>query len=202
MQGVTLSMEKQIKLFRKTVEEYLPSHFGAAELRKYLSKSIFLVIVGSNDYSHNYLSNQYKSSQIYDMKQFSDLLLDNLQSQLLVIKSSLSPRSDDVVRVTSCVFNYIYACMQDNLYHLGARKFVVFEMDAILGCEPETVKPSKCGKRVNSYIETYNHKLGVMLQRATKSVRNATFVLGKRYQLMNDLVANPTRFGESDPLPN
>ncbi len=85
MQEVTLSMEKQIELFRKTVQEYLPSHFSSAiELKDYLSKSIFLVIIGSNDYSHNYLSTQYNSSRIYDMKQFADLLTYYLKQQLLV----------------------------------------------------------------------------------------------------------------------
>ena len=85
MQEVTLSMEKQIELFRKTVQEYLPSHFSSAiELKDYLSKSIFLVIIGSNDYSHNYLSTQYNSSRIYNMKQFADLLTYGLEQQLQV----------------------------------------------------------------------------------------------------------------------
>uniref|UniRef100_A0A2N9FIK5 SGNH hydrolase-type esterase domain-containing protein n=1 Tax=Fagus sylvatica TaxID=28930 RepID=A0A2N9FIK5_FAGSY len=174
-QEVTLSMEKQIELFRKTVQEYLPSHFSSAiELKDYLSKSIFLVIIGSNDYSHNYLSTQYNSSRIYNMKQFADLLTYGLEQQL------------------------------QELYLLGARKFVVFEIDA-MGCEPAFLQIEKsnpkCSEKVNSYIGTYNHKLGVMLERVGKAVVNSTFVLAKRYQIMNDLVANPTRYGESSSLP-
>lgn len=85
VQGVTLSMEKQIGLFRKTVQEYLPLLFrNADELRNHLSKSIFLVIVGNNDYSQNYLSSQYNSSRTYNMKQFADLLVYDLDQQLQV----------------------------------------------------------------------------------------------------------------------
>ena len=90
------------------------------------------------------------------------------------------------------------------LYLLGARKFVVFEIDA-MGCEPAFLQIEKsnpkCSEKVNSYIGTYNHKLGVMLEKVGKAVFNSTFVLAKRYQLMNDLVANPTRYGESSSLP-
>lgn len=93
MQGVVnLSMEKQIELFRKTVQDYLPRLFSnEAELRNHLSKSIFLVVVGSNDYSLNYLSSQYNTSRIFNMVQFADSLVYYLQTQLQV-KSSFSSR--------------------------------------------------------------------------------------------------------------
>lgn len=82
------------------------------------------------------------------------------------------------------------------MYRLGARKYVVFEIDPI-GCEPVFLKAkTKCAEKVNSYVATYNHKLGVMLEGLGKALRNSTFVLGKRFQLMEDLLANPTRYGK------
>ncbi|KAG6635006.1 GDSL esterase/lipase 7-like [Carya illinoinensis] len=169
---VNLSMEKQIELFRKTVQEYLPRLFTKeAELRNHLSKSIFLVVVGSNDYSLNYLSSQYNTSRIFNMVQFADSLVYYLQTQL------------------------------QDLFSLGARKFVVFEIEPV-GCKPaflQTVNSkAQCAEKVNSYIASYNHKLGVMVQ--SMRLRNTTFVLAKRYQFMNDLMANPTRYGLKDSV--
>ena len=85
-----------------------------------------------------------------------------------------------------------------DLYTVGARKFLVFEIDA-MGCEPAFYEKqkNKCSDKLTSYISTYNHKLEVELQILAKTVRGAIFALAKRYQLMYDLVANPTRYGES-----
>ena len=85
-----------------------------------------------------------------------------------------------------------------DLYTVGARKFLVFEIDA-MGCEPAFYEKQKneCSDKLTSYISTYNHKLEVELQILAKTVRGAIFALAKRYQLMYDLVANPTRYGES-----
>lgn len=90
--------------------------------------------------------------------------------------------------------------MQD-LFSFGARKFVVFEIDPI-GCKPaflQTVNSkAQCTEKVNSYIASYNHKLGVMVQ--SMPLRNTTFVLAKRYQFMKDLTANPTHYGKQTCL--
>ena len=85
-----------------------------------------------------------------------------------------------------------------DLYTVGARKFLVFEIDA-MGCEPAFYEKqkNKCSDKLTSYISTYNHKLEVELQILAKTVRGAIFALAKRYQLMYDLVANPARYGES-----
>ncbi|KAK4568892.1 hypothetical protein RGQ29_004349 [Quercus rubra] len=170
--GVFLSMDRQVELFKKTAQEYLPTLFGNPdELKDYLSKSIFLVVIGRNDYTQNFLSPKYNSSSKWSMKQFAEIIVDELGSKIL------------------------------DLYTVGARKFLVFEIDA-MGCEPAFYEKQKneCSDKLTSYISTYNHKLEVELQILAKTVRGAIFALAKRYQLMYDLVANPTRYGLKDSL--
>ena len=75
-QGKCLSLDDQIDLFQRTVKSSLPNHFeGPNELMKYLSKSIFVVCIGSNDYMSNYLSDTSKHNT---PQEFAHLLLDKL----------------------------------------------------------------------------------------------------------------------------
>ncbi|KAK7812049.1 gdsl esterase/lipase [Quercus suber] len=114
--GVFLSMDKQVELFKKTAQEYLPTLFGNPdELKDYLSKSIFLVVIGRNDYTQNFLSPKYNSSSKWNMKQFAEIIVDELGSKILV--SPFSPiRSKNSM---SCFYyfilystNYNMSCVQ------------------------------------------------------------------------------------------
>lgn len=81
-----MGMKEQIDLFNETVENYLPRQINnAEELSKYLSKSIFVISIGSNDYLYNYLQPQYyTTSRQYDMDEFGDLLMLELEKHLKV----------------------------------------------------------------------------------------------------------------------
>jgi hypothetical protein len=87
MQENNVSMQKQITLFKKTLENHLPRQIkNAEELSNYLSNSIFLISVGSNDYLYNYLQSQnYNNGELYDMNKFGDILMFELQKQLKVL---------------------------------------------------------------------------------------------------------------------
>jgi hypothetical protein len=84
--GNTWGMQEQIALFNKTVENYLPRQIkNPEELSKYLSRSIFVISVGSNDYLYNYLQPRYCTARRkYDMYTFGDLLMSELEKQLKV----------------------------------------------------------------------------------------------------------------------
>lgn len=70
--GKCLSLDDQIDLFQRTVKSGLPNHFGGPnELMEYLSKSIFVVCIGSNDYLSD-------TSKNYTPQEFAHLLLEKL----------------------------------------------------------------------------------------------------------------------------
>ncbi|KAJ7953968.1 GDSL esterase/lipase family [Quillaja saponaria] len=94
--GTCLSMDKQTEYFMSTIEKDLPSIISnSEEVTLHLSKSIFLVSIGVNDYTTNYLINFKRTWTGYTPEAFGDFLLNEF-----------------VIR------------MQRH-YHLGARQFVV-----------------------------------------------------------------------------
>ncbi|THG12647.1 hypothetical protein TEA_019213 [Camellia sinensis var. sinensis] len=81
--GKCLNLDEQIDLFEKTVREDLPKLFKNTEgLLEYLSKSIFLIATGSNDYSGNYLQPNSYSSRLYSPLSFAQLLTQSLSQKL------------------------------------------------------------------------------------------------------------------------
>ncbi|CAL0318904.1 unnamed protein product [Lupinus luteus] len=79
--GDCLSLDMQVKYFTSTVTNDLPQHFQRKdEVQNHLSKSIYLLSIGSNDYALNYFS-----STTYQNKtpiEFADFLLEKLGSKL------------------------------------------------------------------------------------------------------------------------
>lgn len=87
MQGDNISLKKQIKMFRTTVRKYMPESFKTKkELKTHLSRSIFLIHIGSNDYINNFLQPRlYNSSRHYNANQFAQVLAHQLGTSLKVI---------------------------------------------------------------------------------------------------------------------
>ncbi|PIA34425.1 hypothetical protein AQUCO_03800206v1 [Aquilegia coerulea] len=158
--GDNLSLDEQIDYFKDTVRKYLRRIYRKpVQLTKYLSKSIFVIIIGSNDYINNYLQpDNYNSSQIYTPEQFADFLLNRL-----------------TLRLT-------------NLYLLGARKLVVFNIFR-LGCTPGVVgsaspRPTTpCVEDVNNLILLYNTKLPKVITNLERILQGSTFIHGDAYNM-------------------
>jgi hypothetical protein len=83
--GECLSLDKQIEYFTSTVVNDLPRNFRSkARLRHYLSKSIFLLSIGSNDYILNYLKQEIIANKFGNPDEFADYLLVQLSSSIKV----------------------------------------------------------------------------------------------------------------------
>ncbi|PIA63298.1 hypothetical protein AQUCO_00200963v1 [Aquilegia coerulea] len=126
---------------------------------KNLSDSIFWVSIGNNDYINNYLKPaNYMSSWIYTPQQFANLLVDRLRKGLR------------------------------NMYILGARKFVVFNIGR-LGCIPAIVnsanpKPTTpCVEDVNNLVLLYNTMLPGMIRELERTLIGSIFVHGDAFGL-------------------
>ncbi|KAG5551559.1 hypothetical protein RHGRI_009832 [Rhododendron griersonianum] len=164
--GENLPLGKQVKLFKETVEQYLPSlgaYNNRAKLSNALSKSIFVVCMGSNDYI-NYLEPGSNTSKLYNAEQFGEFLVNELGNHL------------------------------QELYNLGARKFVVFEI-APLGCLPDVIDKTKpltiCDEQINGLVSIFNTNLGVKLNELKSILSGSTFVTAKSYQFIHDIIHAP-----------
>jgi len=83
--GECLSLDKQIEYFTSTVMNDLPRNFRSkAKLSHYLSKSIFLLSIGSNDYILNYFKQEMETNQKGNPEEFADYLLEQLGSKIKV----------------------------------------------------------------------------------------------------------------------
>ncbi|KAK1316051.1 GDSL esterase/lipase [Acorus calamus] len=141
--GRCISLKEQIDQFEET-----HGHLSA----DHLSKAIFLVSIGSNDYLNNYLSPLYGSSKIYTPHQFADHLLSAYNAQLT------------------------------RLYVLGGRKFVVTEIGALgcMPVIVNILKPiDLCSDLVNGLVSLFNVKLPSLLNQLQYSNPGSVFVHNK-----------------------
>ncbi|KAK4477536.1 hypothetical protein RD792_016765 [Penstemon davidsonii] len=171
--GKCLNFAEQINLFERTVKTDLPRHYqNSNELSNYLSRSIYVISIGSNDYINNYLEPQrYDSSKHYTPQSYAQLLINQLSIQL------------------------------QRLYQLGARKVVMFEIGPI-GCIPSITRTMKhigrCHSEVNNLAVVFNNLLAPMLQNLTSTLEGSAFILGHAHWLGFDAVMNPSNYGLTD----
>lgn len=86
MKGECLSLEKQIEYFTSTVKNNLPRMMHSKmKLRHYLSKSIYLLSIGSNDYMLNRLGNPMGTNNNLNPEEYANYLLHQLASRIKVI---------------------------------------------------------------------------------------------------------------------
>ncbi|KAK9924825.1 hypothetical protein M0R45_033173 [Rubus argutus] len=171
--GKCLNLKEQVDLFEKTVKSDLSGLFkNPNDLADYLSKSIFLVSVGSNDFINNYLQPKfYDTSKRYLPPQFAQLLMNALSHQF------------------------------ERLYNLGARKIVMFEIGP-LGCIPSIAKThansGNCVQETNQLASIFNDKLRATLANLTSTFRGSFFVLGRANGIGYDAIISPIKYGLKD----
>ncbi|MCL7025502.1 hypothetical protein MKW94_012932 [Papaver nudicaule] len=173
--GDNLSLDEQIDYFKSTVKNDLPRIYRFPRILSYtLSRSIFVISTGANDYLNNYLQPQfYNTSKTYPPQEFANLLLNTLEQQLTTI------------------------------YNLGGRKFLIYNIGA-LGCLPIVIaaanpKPSTlCVEDVNNLVNIYNNGLPTMLKRLTSSLQGSTFVRADLFTLGYAQFQDPLKFGYSN----
>ncbi|KAI3927194.1 hypothetical protein MKW92_013532 [Papaver armeniacum] len=172
--GDNLSLEKQVNYFKHTVQFDLPKSLKTRKkISTYLAKSIVVVVIGSNDYLNNYLQpTRYNSSKIYTPQQFGALLVSTLKQHL------------------------------KNMYHIGARKFLVFEMGPI-GCLPSVVNSvnprptTACVEGINGLVKIFNFGVTNMVQELTSTLKGSTFVYGDVFENTYQQAITPLKYGFS-----
>ncbi|XP_020590646.1 GDSL esterase/lipase 7 isoform X2 [Phalaenopsis equestris] len=169
--GGRISFNGQIALFAKTVTLQLPLLIPNLKiLSDYISSSIFVINIGSNDYINNYLlPNLYSSSREYTADAFADLLISNFERQL------------------------------KSLYMLGVRKMLLVGIGP-LGCIPSQLfqhnsTDGSCIDLVNEQVSLFNERLVPLLVKLNSTLPGSFFVYENIYDTFNDLVQNPTNYG-------
>ncbi|KAG5069847.1 hypothetical protein AAZX31_01G168500 [Glycine max] len=166
-----LGMDIQINYFnitRKQIDKLL----GKSEAREYImKKSLFSIIVGSNDFLNNYLlpfvSSGVRASQNPDA--FVDDMINYFRIQLY------------------------------RLYQLDARKFVISNVGPV-GCIPyqriiNELNDEDCVDLANELATQYNSRLKDLVAELNDNLPGATFVLANVYDLVSELIVNYHKYG-------
>ncbi|XP_022883371.1 GDSL esterase/lipase 7-like [Olea europaea var. sylvestris] len=170
--GICLNFDEQIDLFNLTVELELFKHYKASsKVSDYLSKSLFIITIGSNDYLNYAQPQLFYAKRRYDPQSFAKLLIDK----------------------------YIY--IFEKLYKIGARKIIMFEIGPIGCISSVTRKinhSGKCVKKINQLAVTFNNQLATLLRSLTSTLQGSEFILGQVYWLGYDAIINPSNYGLED----
>ncbi|XP_076924464.1 GDSL esterase/lipase At1g29670-like [Bidens hawaiensis] len=148
--GGRISLDRQLLNHHSLVSQLFHLQRNITFTREYLSKCIYLVNMGSNDYINNYLKpKHYTTSHIYTTRQYAKILVRQYSRQL------------------------------KSLYDLGGRKIVVFGL-GLIGCAPEEISTfgtggKPCVQSINDAIRVFNRKLKPIVDRLNVYKPDAKF---------------------------
>jgi len=173
--GQFLSLDDQIQKFESVVKELRKEFKNQAEFSQYLSKAVFYISTGSNDYGLGYLFPQTGLSQKFTDKTFAQLLSQQLTLRL------------------------------QTLYAMGARKFLVNNVGAIgcTPASLNFLKPSTpCDDSRNSLVSVYNDLLPAVLSKLQAELPGSKFVVSNIFKFFLDIKASPATFHITDTRNN
>ncbi|XP_031383731.1 GDSL esterase/lipase At1g29660-like [Punica granatum] len=128
---------------------------------QHLSKCIYTVAMGSNDYINNYYAPaENPISQLYTPDRFADLLIRELKTNL------------------------------KRLHSYGARKIVVIGLTGV-GCCPHVAKKfggKPCSEKVNSEVQLFNDKLTPLVNKLNQKLTDAKFTFLNATSVFNTLL--------------
>ncbi|KAF8030998.1 hypothetical protein BT93_D0247 [Corymbia citriodora subsp. variegata] len=168
--GGRITFSRQVQNYQNTVSQLTNILGGNSAAADRLSKCIFLVGIGSNDYLNNYYMPQfYTSSRQYTPEQWADILIQQYVQQLRI------------------------------MYNNGARKVVLLGLGQI-GCSPSELARnssdgSTCVKNINDACQIFNNKLKPVVDDFNKNYANAKFTYINSYNIFQDLLTRPSSFG-------
>ncbi|XP_052179415.1 GDSL esterase/lipase At1g74460 [Diospyros lotus] len=163
------SLYKQIELFRGT-RELITARIGKDASDKFFQESLYVVALGSNDFINNYLMPVYSDSWTYSEQGFITYLMETLQAQLRI------------------------------LHGLGARQLMAFGLGP-MGCIPlqrVLSTTGQCQEKTNKLALGFNQAASKLLSQLSSKLPNASFRFGEAYDVVNDVISNPQKYGFSN----
>ncbi|KAF7840384.1 GDSL esterase/lipase [Senna tora] len=168
--GGRISFSGQVQNYQRTVSQVVNLLGSEAQAANYLSRCIYTIGLGSNDYLNNYfMPRYYSSSRQYTPEQFADVLIQSYAEQLR------------------------------SLYNYGARKMALFGIGAI-GCSPNELAQYSpdgrtCVERINSANRLFNDRLKSLVDQLNNELTDARFTYINSYDVFQDIIGNPSSYG-------
>ncbi|CAN6334103.1 unnamed protein product [Urochloa humidicola] len=169
--GKYIPLSKQVRYFGATKREIVAT-LGASAAKELLSKSLFLISIGSNDLVVFAAAQQQQSSPL--------------------------PTNTSAAYYSSLVSNYSAAITE--LYGMGARKFGAINA-GLIGCRPSARAQSPagvCAAGANALAAGFNDALRSLLASLAHRLPGLAYSVGDLYGVMQATVADPRAAGLSN----
>ncbi|KAA8519590.1 hypothetical protein F0562_013965 [Nyssa sinensis] len=172
--GARISMSGQVRNFNNTVSQVVGLLGNNQSAANYLSKCIYSVGMGSNDYLNNYFMPAYPTGRQYTPQQFAVVLSQQYSQQLR------------------------------GLYNLGARKVAVIGVGQIGCSPNELAQNSPDGKtcvrRINDANQLFNDRLKSLVDDFNNNLPGAKFIYINAYGIFQEFIDNPSSYGLLLPM--
>ncbi|CAA3015104.1 GDSL esterase/lipase At1g71691-like [Olea europaea var. sylvestris] len=163
-----IPFNQQISNFENTLDQ-ITDILGAQDAAQALSKCIFFVGMGSNDYLNNYLMPDFPTKDQYNPPQYADLLVQQYSQQLT------------------------------RLYNLGARKFVISGLGLMGCIPSILAQNSNgiCSEEVNQLLIPFNTNTKAMINNLSATLPGSKFSYIDVRNMFQDLLTNARSYGFS-----
>ncbi|KAK1276870.1 GDSL esterase/lipase [Acorus gramineus] len=168
--GGRITMSGQVRNYQNAVSQMVEILGDEDTAANYLSKCIYTVGMGSNDYLNNYfMPTFYNTAQQYTPEQYADSLIHDYTQQLT------------------------------SLYNYGARKVAVIGVGQV-GCSPSELAQLSpngvtCVDRIDSAIRIFNQKLIATVDNFNSNFEGAKFTYINAYNMFADIARDPASHG-------
>ncbi|TKW26331.1 hypothetical protein SEVIR_3G181000v4 [Setaria viridis] len=168
--GGRISFSGQVQNYQSAVQELISILGDEGSAATHLSRCIFSVGMGSNDYLNNYFMPAfYDTGSRYTPEQYADSLAADY-SRLLQV-----------------------------MYRYGARKVAVIGVGQV-GCSPNELAQrspdgATCVEAINAAIRIFNQRLVGLVDRFNRQLPGARFTYVNAYGIFDDILRSPGAHG-------
>ncbi|GAA0144090.1 hypothetical protein Leryth_003143 [Lithospermum erythrorhizon] len=168
--GGRISFSRQVNNYKTTVEQVVNILGDEDSAANYLSRCIYSVGMGSNDYLNNYfMPLYYSTSRQYTPQQYAQILIQQYAEQIRT------------------------------LYQYGARRVALIGVGQI-GCSPNALAQNSadgktCVQRINSANQIFNNQLKALVNSLNTNYPDAQFIYINAYGIFQDLIDSPAAYG-------
>ncbi|RDX73102.1 GDSL esterase/lipase, partial [Mucuna pruriens] len=148
--GPNIHLGEQLTNHRDIYSKIVIKLGGSRKAKQYLSKCLYYVNIGSNDYINNYfLPQKYSTSRIYTPEQYVKILIDQYSKDIQSLRNN------------------------------GAKKFVLAGL-GLLGCTPNAISTQRtngsCAQEINAAVFSFNDKLKSLVDQFNKKFSDSKFI--------------------------
>eukprot|EP00250_Pteridium_aquilinum_P002031 c12240_g1_i1 orf=268-1374(+) len=161
-----LSLSTQLRYHTNMVKRIL-EELGAEETQDFLMKSLYFVLIGSNDFLGNYIRNNTGDAKLYSSTQFIGLLVSSLANDFMM------------------------------LYNQSARHIVLVGLGPLGCIPAQRARAAKgaCNEMLNYWARSLNEASQTLVKQLNSQYSDAMITFANPYYILEDFMQNPSTYG-------